>query len=320
MTQKRTATIFVWALVAIPIQSGGSPVFAGVQGRLTGRGSAVLAVSSGGQTTPDVGFTINFGATQDTSGSWKGHVSLVPTTGVVPVIIDGTTRYLARAASNVVDFLDGDVDWDSPTNYRLSVAGAVEVTDVRGGSHSFDGVLTVSGSVGGRGSAVGFSFAVGPGGQRGEISASGAWESGPGARASKTGSRNGLLKGMYSGELHGDREGEPYSAVLVIGFDGNGGITGGRISVGTGHHVILPTATPPPFDLGSYSVDADGFGDASFVTLADIAHPTGGDGVEHCVIAVADGGQMVKVSLETFVPFGPVLPKPRKVIGELVRQ
>lgn len=106
----------------------------------------------------------------------------------------------------------------------------------------------------------------------------------------------------------------------MIGFDGNGGITGGRISVGTDHHVILPTATPPPLNLGSYSVDGDGFGAASFVTLADIANPTGGDGVEHCVIAVADGGRIVKVSLVRFVPFGPVSPKQRRVIGDLVRQ
>jgi hypothetical protein len=115
MTQKRTATVVVWALLAIPLQSGGSRVFAEVQGRLTGHGSAALAVSSGGHTTPDARFTINFDATQDTSGDWSGHVRCVLTTGLVPVTIDGAPRYLARLASNVVDFLDGDVDFSAPS-------------------------------------------------------------------------------------------------------------------------------------------------------------------------------------------------------------
>jgi hypothetical protein len=54
--------------------------------------------------------------------------------------------------------------------------------------------------------------------------------------------------------------------------------------------------------------------------VVDVDQPTGGDGLEQCRIAVADGGRIVKLSLHHLIPLGATGPVARRVIAELVRQ
>jgi hypothetical protein len=319
MTQRRIAAVAAFCLIVLTTLAS-QRVRAANSNRLTGRGTAVLTVMSGGLTSRDATFTVNFTAVQDARGQWSGSVRLAPALGAVQVSVDGTDYVLERIGAEV---FDGHVDFAAPSAYDVSGPATLEVTGPDRQTLFFPGKLKVSGSAGGRGAPIAFEMAVGSRGERGEIAGSGSWNGG-GASADTLnglpGSNNGSLKGFYSGELHGERGGNPFSAVLVIGFDGNGGITGGRISQAGAQRTIGPTQPLPPLDQSFYSVESDRFGVLSFIIAVDPNNPIGSDGLHRGQLAVADGGKIVKVALYSFQLLGPVPPVSETIIGELVRQ
>lgn len=265
------------------------------EGRLTGRGKAALTVTSGRHVT-DAAVVVNLDGAISSGGLREASFRVKSTGTAIPVVIDG----LEHGSDELqVDIVNGMIRFDRPGSCHLDGTGNVTVAEIQfTGSVSLDGTLDPGG-------AIVFSVALGERGERGTMTGTGTWTSGPGFRfVSGPGAKTQLLKGRYSGQLHGTVLGEPYAGVLVIEFDGSGGVAGGRYAHRNGLLYVESVISPAG---STYSVDVDGFGELMF-WVAPRPHLYR--------IAVADNGNIVKLGSKQ----GFVLPPDIIVSGELVKQ
>jgi hypothetical protein len=269
------------------------PAFAQEPERLTGHGTVLVSVSSGGTATEGVRMTVDFRLSLDRSGQYTGEfrAEAARETPVV-VVIDGVTYGLVQIAAGP----PFQVDTDGRRFTSSSTNGLVTLS-APSGRTSFEGVLRFEGEEGGVGTPFRFSFEVGGRGEQSAIRAVGTWQTPPGVQfiPKQILNPNQLLTGLYSGEFHGLvrssslQEEHKVMGVFVIGFDGSGGVTSGRITfLGVG---------PNPIQPGSfYQVDSDGFGRLS-IEVGFFPEPF----VFH--IAVFEGGKGAKIGLSTINGF-----------------
>jgi hypothetical protein len=252
-----------------------------------------VTVSSGGHETGGVGVAIDFQARRDALGAITGAFAAT-TDANVTVIVNGSACALRgiradRVTAFSVDFATGA--------YNLDAAGTAECLDRGGVMIAAAGSLALVGNLGGRGESIGARFQVTSGG--GDIGFTGTWQSGAGVDSLPAPfiTLNHLLKGAYSGELHGhDSAQNPFAGVLVITFDGQGSVTGGRLGFGAG--VPLPLS-------GQYSIDPDGMGTMELSALEIQLRFR---------IAVGDNGRVVKINWHGNFQSS------ISIVGDLVRQ
>jgi hypothetical protein len=292
-----------------------------------------------GRHTTDAGMAVNLNVAVSVRPQADGSVTFEPTGSFtleskgqtrIPVTIDGRDHLLEAIHG---DITGGVVSFDGDGFFRLTGTADVIVAGLQ-----FSGRVVVhcvdirespdveecigprepppSGGPcqdiqeGSDGSSFGVCVAIGPEGERGTVKGSGIWKSGPGFRFAPESigpAQTYLLKGRYSGGLHGCVGDHPYGAVLVLTFDGNGGITNGKKAEDYNgqfdESFILPT-------YSSYSLDSDGYGHLHI-------HGTGMAWSYR--IAAADNGKVVKiVGFAGSAPFS--LPAGMHIVGELVKQ
>jgi hypothetical protein len=286
------------ATAVIGVLATSAPALAQRQNRLTGLGQASMTVSSGRDSTPSR-IAFGFRILADHRGAVSGSFTASPADDRKPLVtIDGQQYALETIrATNVVDL---QVDFGAPSSYAFGGFGAVDVSDAAGRLVSFQSAVSASGVVGGGGQPFNFVVAIGPGGSQGGVGGQGTTEVGASVNAVTAASvvkHEGILKGFYSGEMHGALEdGAHRHGVLVIAFDGEGGMSGRLTHAGQG---------TPDLVLGYYSMEADGMGFAYVWTNALYGM--------FWAMAVGDSGRIVKFNVAGGAG-------PAYAIGDLVKQ